>query len=629
MSEYMYSHAAAAFSPPSSSDSGSPSRPPSRPPSRRKPKQLERRSLDTPTPRFDAALPRESRTASSADRPETAVSASLSRQLSTEAAFDEPDLDARSADTSIASIAGTLNFEPPFASDEPDTPRASLSSATSPRRKRLTASDHFTNFSASTSNFFATTKRSLLKSPVISPGVSPRTTAFSAGEIPKHVAMIPDVESNKSSLSSGSKLVNNSSSFSRTESVSSTSINTALSGRTVTSTDNSASGEAPGNAASNPKPFVQRNGRTYYNDPSLVDPLPIDLTELHRQALRTLLLIQVHGAPVCAPSLSVKPPLKVLELGCGSGFWSMMCHRHFKSRGHTNIQFTGLDIAPLAPGSVNIPYDSIKPDRDMNWTFVQHDIRQPWPFPDNEFDLVFYKDMTLSITMGDHAPLIDEMIRVLTPGGTLEIWESDHIIRMLRPHVPNPTASGTQAEQQEIASSLGAYMINLNTPLSAPLNPFLTEYNNWINKAAGERSLLVTPCTVVNHYLVQETEALKEINSHRVAIPLSEVRWEREGVGGVVTRDGKSYVEMKGDRGPHQKVEKKALTAGQAALRKMALSIVVEEIQSLEPVLREASGKSQDEWDVWMGKMMNDLMSEGGTSWGECLEVGAWWATKR
>jgi hypothetical protein len=26
---------------------------------------------------------------------------------------------------------------------------------------------------------------------------------------------------------------------------------------------------------------------------------------------------------------------------------------------------------------------------------------------------------------------------------------------------------------------------------------------------------------------------------------------------------------------------------------------------------------------------MNDLLKNNGTSWGECLEVGAWWARKK
>lgn len=387
-------------------------------------------------------------------------------------------------------------------------------------------------------------------------------------------------------------------------------------------TDPSATGEKE-----NSKPFVQRNGRTYFNDPTLSYPLPIDLTELHRQCLRTLLLIQVFGAPVCSPALIKKPPQRVLEVGCGSGFWSMMCHRYFKGRGHSGISFTGIDIAPLAPGSANMPSDGVKPDRDMKWTFVQHDLRQqPWPLPSEEYDLVMVKDMSLATPNMQYQAFVDEYLRLLRPGGTLEIWESDQTIRMLRPHVPG-SSSNDDSEEQEVASSLGAYVMTPNTSLSAPLNTFLVEYNHWLSRALESRELSAVPCTVIGPMLLQESEELTEVRSRRLAIPLSEVRWEREGVGGVVTKDGKSYVEMKG-KAPHQKVEKKSLTSGQAALRKTALLTVVQQAQALEPILREVSGKSIDEWDVWVGKMMGDLMSESGTSWGECLEVGAWWARK-
>jgi SAM-dependent methyltransferase len=414
-------------------------------------------------------------------------------------------------------------------------------------------------------------------------------------------------------------------SFTRTESLSSNSGATSLSTRTMISTDPSASGEKE----PIPQPFVQRNGRTYLNDPTLPYPLPSDLTELHRQCLRTLLLIQVFGAPVCSPSLIAKPPMRVLEIGCGSGFWSMMCHRFFKSRGHSGISFTGIDIAPLAPGSANIASDSTKPDRDMKWKFVHHDLRSlPWPLPYEEYDLVMVKDMSLVTTNLQQEAFVEEYIRLLRPGGTLEIWESDHTIRMLRPHVPG-SGTSDDSEEQETASRLGSYVMNANTPLSAPLNTFLVEYNHWLSRALEARSLSAVPCTLIGPMLLQEADCLTDVRSRRLAIPLSEVRWEREGVGGVVTKDGKSYVEMKGKGAPHQKVEKKSLSSAQAALRKTALLTVVQQVQALEPILREISGKSIDEWDLWLGKMMGDLMSESGTSWGECLEVGAWWAKKQ
>ncbi|KAF7562812.1 hypothetical protein G7046_g1301 [Stylonectria norvegica] len=394
----------------------------------------------------------------------------------------------------------------------------------------------------------------------------------------------------------------------------------------MTSTD-------PSNSSDNAaiaKPFVLRNGRTYFNDPTLPYPLPSDLTELHRQCLRTLLLIQIYGAPICSPSVLTNPPLRVLEIACGSGFWSIMCNQYFRERGHSGISFTGIDIAPLAPGSANTPTDSVKPDKDMNWKFIQHDLRQiPWPLPNEEYDFIMIKDTSLMMPNLLYDPFMEEYLRILCPNGTIEMWESDAVIRMLRPHVPSPKQGSDEAEEHEAVSNLGAYIMTANTPLSAPLNTYLVEYNHWLSRALESRQLTALPCALIGAYLLQESEKLIEVRSKRRAIPLSEVRWEREGVGGVVTKGGKSYVEMKGKGPPHQKVEKKTLSAAQSALRKTALLTVVQQIQALEPILREASGKSQDEWDVWLGKMMGDLMSESGTSWGECLEVGAWWAKKK
>lgn len=412
----------------------------------------------------------------------------------------------------------------------------------------------------------------------------------------------------------------------RSEFISGPSDAAASSSQNMTSTDGSSLRE---NLLSS-KPFVLRNGRSYLNDTSLKYPLPADLTELHRQSMRTLLLIQVFGAPVCSPVFNKRPPQRVLEIGCGSGFWSMMCYRYFKARGHGNISFTGIDIAPLAPTTPSSSGGgAAKPDPDMKWNFISHDLRQmPWPLPNGEFDLVMVKDMSLATTNLQNQDFIDEYLRLIRPGGVLEIWESDHLIRMLRPHVPEAGLTGEDAEEQETATRLGAYVMNPNTPLSAPLNPYLIEYNQWLSRALETRDLTAVPCTLIGPGLLQESELLTDVRSRRLAIPLSEVRWEKEGVGGFVTKDSGSSHRSK-EKTPAPTIEAKPMSAGQEALRKTALLTVVQQVQALEPILREVAGKSQDEWDTWLGKMMADLVSESGTSWGECLEVGAWCATKR
>lgn len=468
--------------------------------------------------------------------------------------------------------------------------------------------------------------------------------------------------------------------------VSSTSGATTLSSRTMLSSETPWSAESAAAVASNqPKLLVVRNGRTYLSDPTLPYPLPVDLAELHRQSLRTLLVSQLFCGPICSPEFANKPPRRVLEVGCGSGFWSMTCYHHYAARfGHSDISFTGIDIAPITPGapgqggtgtrhsagtggrggsrtaSTGTSASDGRPYKDMKWRFVQHDMRKvPWPFHDGEFDLVMVKDMSFAMQLGMQQALMDEHLRVLSPGGTLEIWESDHTIRMLRPHVPEQRqarqaaagaddsssgdASSSEEDEEQTAVSLGAYVMTGNTPMSAPLNNYLVEYNGWVSKALEARGLSALPCTLMGPLLLQEAETLTAQGSRRLAVPLSEARWEREGVGGVVTKDGKSYIETTKNKsgrggtaaaaattkGGGREAGGRPLTAAQTALRRTALTTVVQQIQSLELMLRDVNDKSQDEWDSWVGKMMNDLMQENGTSWGECLEIGAWWAKKR
>ncbi|KAL2017103.1 hypothetical protein VTK56DRAFT_2575 [Thermocarpiscus australiensis] len=529
----------------------------------------------------------------------------------------------------------------------------------------------------------STSEPSSARTPASASATTPSAFGSSAATFPdrrvlQHAAMHPDG-------GPGSKLLA-AAGAPRADSVSSVSGATTMSNRTMLSTEQPSTTEA---SLYRQRSFVFRNGRTYISDPSLPYPLPVDLEELHRQSLKTMFLLQLHGRPICAPAFADKPPARILEVGCGTGFWSMMCYRYYEARGQgANISFTGLDIVPLAPAlgarsagggapppPRETPSADALPDKDMKWRFVQHDIRKsPFPFPDGSFDFIMAKDMGLAITIMMQQALLDEYVRILSPGGTLEIWETDHALRMLRPHVPEPAtpvvssssaaaaASAAAAEvarddgddgdsddggkeekkeeeeedEHKKAAEMGVYVITTNTPLSTPFNTFLVEYNSWVSRALDARGLCPVPCALVMPLLTQECEALTAPGTRRLAVPLSEVRWEREGVGGVVTKDGKSYIETKarrvgggGREGAGALPTGKPLEPAAAALRRTALMVVVKQIQSLEPILREVSGKSQDEWDAWMGKMMNDLVRENGTSWGECLEVGAWWAQKR
>ena len=384
------------------------------------------------------------------------------------------------------------------------------------------------------------------------------------------------------------------------------------------------SGSRKSNADYTSMPFTYRHGRRYLRDPTIAYPLPVDLVEIHRQNLCTILLMQVYGAPFCAPFFQRRPPKKVLEMACGSALWSSSAHDFFKQRGYANVSFTGLDIAPLAP-------DLGK--HGVDWIFVQHDMRKlPLPFEDEEFDFIFVKDTVFCAAgVGVGRSPLTELMRYLKPGGVVEVWESDLLFRCLLPSPP--TNLGTPEDVVKQAGSTATYAIAAGTPFAKAQNTYLQDYNVWAEKAIDKIEATATPCALMGLTFSSEPEVYGSVGSRRIAIPLGETRWEREGIGGDPTgQKNKNSRDKSGAKrvspGMQPSVERKPLTADQKALRRTALTAVLGLIEGLEPLLMQESGKKQDEWDRWWAGLNSDLLEQDGLLNGECLEIGAWWARK-
>jgi len=330
--------------------------------------------------------------------------------------------------------------------------------------------------------------------------------------------------------------------------------------------------------------------------------------------------MRVHGSPFCSPFFNDSAPKKVLELACGSALWSSACHDYFKKQGYPNVSFTGLDIANLAADHKL---------HGMNWRFVQHDLRiKPWPFRDAEFDFIFIKDNGLCIpeTLFGTNPL-EECMRMLKPGGVVEVWESDHLFRTLLPHPVVPP--GTNEDLIDQAEDTATYIISPSTAFAGPQNKYLADYNIWAQAAFDKRRLTAAPCAVTTWAFSSDPELIANVGSRRIALPFGNIRWEQEAVaGGNVL--GKGHA--RGGSVPaferQSSMEAKVLTPDQAALRSTALTTTIQFIEGLEPILKAESGKRQDEWDRWWAGMTHDLLEQDGTFNGECLELGAWWGRK-
>jgi hypothetical protein len=115
------------------------------------------------------------------------------------------------------------------------------------------------------------------------------------------------------------------------------------------------------------------------------------------------------------------------------------------------------------------------------------------------------------------------------------------------------------------------------------------------------------------------------VENRRIAILLGEPRWEREAAGETMKRRGSEAGKLKKGSAT---LDSSILTKEQAALRHTALLVVIQLIESLEPLLKEVSGKNQEEWQRYWNSMINDLLEQKGASSGECLEVGIWWCKK-
>ncbi|PNS21361.1 hypothetical protein CAC42_1140 [Sphaceloma murrayae] len=374
-----------------------------------------------------------------------------------------------------------------------------------------------------------------------------------------------------------------------------------------------------------PSPYEMRHGKRYLRDVPYL--LPVDLTELHRQSMRTLLGEQVFSKPVCAP-LEQYPPKRVLEVGCGSAFWTSCCHEYLSSLGHKDVAFTGLDMAPIAPDLR---------EQGIDWTFVLHNGRDyPWPFEPEAFDYIMIKDLSLAIPFANSQRFLSECLRLLAPNGHLEFWESDHVLRCLMPH-HRPPPAGTDERDEEHANATRTFLITPGMPFVPAQNKYIQDSNSWIELACDKRKLPSTPCAIVAETLCQEPDLLCDFGSRRVAIPLTELPWEKERNGSISHPSGRKS-SRSGPSGKSSSVSSGKsksksgsglLTAEQAAIRQTALMTVVQKIESLEPVLKEFSGKSIEEWATWWANMMGDLLDQDGARTGECLEMGAWWARKR
>src|SRR3954454_14302687 len=153
-------------------------------------------------------------------------------------------------------------------------------------------------------------------------------------------------------------------------------------------------------------------GRRYLNEENNQYFLPNDDGEVDRNTLEHNLFRYSWQGNFSSKihERLIKGNTKVIDLGCGSGQWLIdMALKYSLST------FIGIDVYPMSFSS--------KPD---NVAFLQHNLldNPGIPFPDNTFDFVFLRNLSLDVTSG-WAYVISEMVRVTDSNGCIEFMNYD------------------------------------------------------------------------------------------------------------------------------------------------------------------------------------------------------------
>lgn len=123
-----------------------------------------------------------------------------------------------------------------------------------------------------------------------------------------------------------------------------------------------------------------------------------------------------------------KEKLNILDIGCSSGYLSRLLEGNYSLTDPQKLYYWGIDIReePLvrAVHGKNDLEAAASIDGKIPSVFLQQDISRGLPFKDNTFDVIVNFEMIKYLTVEHGEGLLNEINRVLSPGGLLFISTS-------------------------------------------------------------------------------------------------------------------------------------------------------------------------------------------------------------
>ncbi|EIN09777.1 S-adenosyl-L-methionine-dependent methyltransferase [Punctularia strigosozonata HHB-11173 SS5] len=116
-----------------------------------------------------------------------------------------------------------------------------------------------------------------------------------------------------------------------------------------------------------------------------------------------------------------EPPKLVLDLGCGSGLWCIKAAQQWP-----NSHLIGLDMKDIQPKLEELEKTAHADVlRRVKW--VHANMLDRLPFAPNHFDMIRFQGIGLGVPEDEWPSILEEIHRILKPGGVLEIIEEDLI----------------------------------------------------------------------------------------------------------------------------------------------------------------------------------------------------------
>ncbi|KAH6988011.1 S-adenosyl-L-methionine-dependent methyltransferase [Ilyonectria sp. MPI-CAGE-AT-0026] len=152
--------------------------------------------------------------------------------------------------------------------------------------------------------------------------------------------------------------------------------------------------------------YTWENGRRYhaYRDGAYWGPndeRQLDTEDFMHSMFLTILDGRLYVAPIS------KNPQKVLDVGCGTGIWTMQASLAKFAQQHESAEVIGIDLSPVQPSMV-----------PMNVRFEVDDVNLDWTYPKDHFDFVHIRMLTGSIT--SWPDFHRKVLKHLSPGGWVE-----------------------------------------------------------------------------------------------------------------------------------------------------------------------------------------------------------------